>query len=147
MKQSPQAKPRPSPSARVVAGKHRPPPSTRRPLNGVISTPAERATEMLRASPVLDGEDAAVYAELSKGVSDDLRPRDIVEHMWVRDIIDHAWDVRRLRQLKDVLLRDYRRDALAAILEEIITERGHFFIKAGEGTALAAAFSAGSPEA
>ena len=58
------------------------------------------ALAFLASSPLIAGEDAAAYDDLSARMSRMLTPSDILEQIWVRDVVDLTWETLRLRRLK-----------------------------------------------
>src|SRR5688500_13269833 len=76
-------------------------------------------------SPVfLDGEDRAEYDRLVATVTKSVTPRDAIEELLVGDIVYLAWEARRLRRLKDNLLKSSARHGLQEILEPLMREIG-----------------------
>jgi hypothetical protein len=69
-----------------------------------------RKNDLFGPSPVIQGEDPAVYEKLLAGFMDSVKPADILEEMWVREAVDLHWEVLRLRRLKTQFLqgRAYR---------------------------------------
>jgi hypothetical protein len=67
--------------------------------------------------PLIEGEDARGYDELLTQISTDVKPDDILEHIWVRDIVDRVWEVLRLRRLKANLMTASAVHGLAKVLE------------------------------
>jgi hypothetical protein len=55
-------------------------------------------------SPVLKNEDKTVYDELFNTVWADVRPKDIIEQIWVRDIVDETWEIFRWRRLATTIV-------------------------------------------
>lgn len=49
--------------------------------------------------PLLEGEDAAAYDEVLTHISNDVKPIDFIEEIWVRDLTDLAWSLFRLRRI------------------------------------------------
>ncbi len=62
--------------------------------------------------PLLAGEDAAAYLELSEKIYDAINPQDAIEELWARDVVDLFWDSLRLRRLKVKLIAGAKREAL-----------------------------------
>jgi len=55
--------------------------------------------------PILEGEDAAAYDELSGRVSAALKPVDVIDEMLVADVVALEWEALRWRRLKSSLIR------------------------------------------
>lgn len=76
-------------------------------------------------SPVfLEGEDRADYDRLLAKVTAGVKPRDVLEEIWIGDVVYLVWEARRYRRLKDHLLRSSARHGLLEILEPLIREIG-----------------------
>jgi len=69
--------------------------------------------------PLLGDEDPAAYDELLARVSDDVKPADILEEIWVRDVVDLVWEALRLRRLKSSLIDASAHKGLQQILEPL----------------------------
>ena len=54
--------------------------------------------------PVLRSEDLAEYDALLAHVSKCVKPKDILEKIWIRDTVDLTWEVFRWRRLMTNLL-------------------------------------------
>lgn len=54
--------------------------------------------------PVLKDEDLAAYNALLAHVSKYVKPKDILERIWIRDAVDLTWEVFRWRRLMTNLL-------------------------------------------
>ena len=54
--------------------------------------------------PVLKSEDLAAYDALLAHVSKCVKPKDILEKIWIRDAVDLTWEVLRWRRLTTNLL-------------------------------------------
>jgi hypothetical protein len=69
--------------------------------------------------PLIEGEDTAAYDELLTRVSTAVRPRDILEDIWVRDVVDFVWEAFRLRRLKANLITASAHSGLDTVLEPL----------------------------
>ena len=56
--------------------------------------------------PVLKSEDLAAYGALLAHVNKCVKPKDILEKIWIRDAVDLTWEVIRWRRLMTNLLED-----------------------------------------
>ncbi|SRR6266545_2521346 len=74
----------------------------------------------LAPSPLINGEDAAAYDDLSARIRAVLRPSDVIEEIWARDVVDLAWEVLRLRRLKAHLLRACAHEGMREVLEPLV---------------------------
>src|SRR5262245_21646529 len=67
------------------------------------STSNQISISLLGPPPRLEGEDVAVE-ELMERLHRDLKPRDIIEQIWMRDIVDNTIEILRYRRLRTKLL-------------------------------------------
>jgi len=73
--------------------------------------------------PLIAGEDPAAYAALRHRVADAVRPKDILEEIWLRDVVDLTWDVFRLRRLKAHLLRAAAHEGVRIVLAPLVRDK------------------------
>jgi hypothetical protein len=78
------------------------------------------ALAFLAISPLIAGEDAAAYDDLSARMSRMLTPSDILEQIWVRDVVDLTWETLRLRRLKAQFLTATAHEGLAMVLGPLL---------------------------
>ena len=78
------------------------------------------ALAFLASSPLIAGEDAAAYDDLSARMSRMLTPSDILEQIWVRDVVDLTWETLRLRRLKAQFLTATAHEGLALVLGPLL---------------------------
>ena len=78
------------------------------------------ALAFLATSPLIAGEDAAAYDDLSARMSRMLTPSDILEQIWVRDVVDLTWETLRLRRLKAQFLTATAHEGLAMVLGPLL---------------------------
>jgi hypothetical protein len=79
---------------------------------------AHRLT-LLGPPPLIEGENAAAYVELLNRISAAVKPRDILEEIWVRDVVDLAWESLRWRRLKSNLLAASTHEGLEQVLKPL----------------------------
>jgi hypothetical protein len=70
--------------------------------------------------PLLEGEDPADYHALLGRVSAAVKPKDVLEEIWVRDVVDITWEIQRARRLKVALLNSFMPRAVEDILQTIL---------------------------
>jgi hypothetical protein len=71
------------------------------PTNPTSAAPEPAARlDIFGPAPLIEGEDAAAYAELLVRISAAVKPADILEDIWVREIVDLVWSAFRLRRFK-----------------------------------------------
>jgi hypothetical protein len=78
------------------------------------------ALALFPPAPLIAGEDAAAYDDLLARISGTLKPKDILEEIWVRDVVDLVWEAFRLRRLKAQLLTAAAHEGMAAILGPLL---------------------------
>ncbi|HEY1543179.1 MAG TPA: hypothetical protein VGG01_12280 [Xanthobacteraceae bacterium] len=69
--------------------------------------------------PLIRDDTAGPYAALFAHIIAEVKPRGIVEHIWVRDFVDLAFEVVRLRSLKADLLTAGANEGLRNVLRDI----------------------------
>jgi hypothetical protein len=55
----------------------------------LVPNRARRLT-LLAPPPLIEGENALAYGELINRISSAVKPKDILEEIWVRDVVDLA---------------------------------------------------------
>jgi hypothetical protein len=70
--------------------------------------------------PLFDGEDTKSYDELLTGISNAVKPADILEDVWVRDVVDLTFEVFRLRRLKVNLIMANEYKGLSETLTPLV---------------------------
>jgi hypothetical protein len=65
----------------------------------------------------MNGEDAAVYAELYAQVEEIAQPRNVWDQMMVSDVVNHFWEQQRYRHCTGTIINVNRREALKNILQ------------------------------
>ncbi len=65
--------------------------------------------------PVLSTEDRKIYSDLFCRVAQAVKPKNMIEWIWIKDIVDLSWDIRRLRRYKAQLIEIERRSRLDVI--------------------------------
>ena len=76
--------------------------SRSKPLSSAIR-PTERWA-VFGLPPLIDSEALSNYEELYAGISEAIKPADILEKIWICDIVDRTWEVLRLRRVKANLI-------------------------------------------
>jgi hypothetical protein len=103
--------------------------TTRRPM----------AWRLFGPTPIMEGEDIALYDDLLTRISTAVKPNDILEDIWVREVVDLVWEIFRLRRLKWTLLAANAQEGLTRVLFPLIGW--------GEAETLAKAWFARKPSA
>ena len=69
-------------------------------------------------APILEGEDAAAYNELSSRVCAAIKPIDVIDDMLMADVVGLEWELLRWRRLKVTLIRARVLEALQDFVHE-----------------------------
>jgi hypothetical protein len=69
--------------------------------------------------PLTVHEDPGVYDRLLACIVQDVKPRDIIEWIWVKDILDLVWEARRLRFYKVLVMQVRMRKAGGRLLAQV----------------------------
>ena len=56
--------------------------------------------DFLGPAPLLEGEDKADYIGLLEEVRRQVKPKDVIEQIYIRDIVDLTWELMRSRRIK-----------------------------------------------
>jgi hypothetical protein len=96
-------KPRKLPMTADLPAKAPDPAPASPPALAAVPQPPERIA-FFGPPPLLDGEDTSAYGDLLARVSAAIRPKDILEEIWLRDFLDLAWETLRWRRLKAALV-------------------------------------------
>jgi hypothetical protein len=72
--------------------------------------------------PLLITESAEDFAGLTAALTQEIKPRGIVERMYVDDIAALVWEIRRLRRCKNVIVNTAFKDALSEIVYRLAGE-------------------------
>ena len=60
--------------------------------------------------PLLSTENSGQYRSLLDQIAKCVKPKDVIEWLWVRDIVDLSWEIRRLRRFKALLIERARQN-------------------------------------
>jgi len=86
------------------------------------STSNQISISLLGPPPRLEGEDVAVYEELMARVHRDLKPRDVIEQIWMRDIVDNTIEILRYRRFRTKLLNSLILEAREKALNSAVDD-------------------------
>jgi hypothetical protein len=86
------------------------------------STSNQISISLLGPPPRLEGEDVAVYEELMARVHRDLKPRDVIEQIWMRDIVDNTIEILRYRRFRTKLLNSLVLEAREKALNSAVDD-------------------------
>jgi hypothetical protein len=97
-----------------------------------------RTNELVLApkSPLLITESADEFDALRGAFEKEIKPRGIIEHMYVYDIACIVWEILRLRRGKAAIINAAFRDAFADVLTKCLTKPGKFQLVRGDAETL-----------
>jgi hypothetical protein len=79
-------------------------------------------SSLFGSAPLIEGEDQAAYDDFHAGISAAMKPKDVLEQIWVRDVVDLTWETRRMRRLKASLLTSKLSLGLWQVLVTVMDE-------------------------
>ena len=82
--------------------------------------PNDHQVTLLGEPLLLTGESKLDYEAFLADVSAAVKPRNILEQVWVRDFVDHEWSVLRLRRHAAAVVNASKTSALAAVLRPLL---------------------------
>ena len=81
---------------------------------------------LLPKLPLLITESAEEFDALRDAFEQEIKPRGIIEQMYVHDICSIVWEVVRLRRCKVVIINSAFRSALEELLQRLLRDPGQF---------------------
>ena len=81
---------------------------------------------LLPKSPLLITETADEFDALRDAFEQEIRPRGIIEQMYVHDICSIVWEILRLRRCKVVIINSAFRSALEGLLVRALRQPGQY---------------------
>src|SRR5262249_29579354 len=81
---------------------------------------------LLPKLPLLITESADEFDALRDAFDQEIKPRGIIEQMYVDDICAIVWEIRRLRRCKVVIINAAFRSALEHLLEQLLRQPGQY---------------------
>jgi hypothetical protein len=90
--------------------------------------PRIKELTLLPKLPLLISESADEFDALRDAFEREIKPRGIIEQMYVHDISSIVWEILRLRRCKVVIINSAFRSALEALLLQLISRPGEFGI-------------------
>src|SRR6516162_2169671 len=96
---------------------------------------------LLPKLPLLITESAEEFDALRDAFEREIKPRGIIEQMYVHDISSIVWEILRLRRCKVVIINSAFRSALQSLLKQLVRQPGQYEYQVeGEAEALAQAW-------
>ena len=81
---------------------------------------------LLPKSPLLITESADEFDALRDAFEREVKPKGIIEQMYVHDISAIVWEILRLRRCKVVIINSAFRSALEELLQRLLRDPGQF---------------------
>jgi hypothetical protein len=101
-----------------------------------------RAHALLPASPLLITESGDEFDRVRDAFDQELKPRGIIEQMYLVDIAYITWEILRLRRCKAAIINSRIRVALVALLKQALRKPGEYALEVeDEADRLASAWS------
>src|SRR6516164_3621997 len=79
---------------------------------------------LLPKSPLLITESAHEFDALRDAFEQEIKPRGIIEQMYVHDVSSIVWEILRLRRCKVVIINSAFRSALQDLLKQLLRQPG-----------------------
>jgi hypothetical protein len=96
---------------------------------------------LLPKLPLLITESADEFDALRDAFEREIKPRGIIEHMYVHDISSIVWEILRLRRCKVIIINSAFRSALQDLLKQLLRQPGQYeYYVEDEAQALAQAW-------
>jgi len=96
---------------------------------------------LLPKLPLLITEPADEFDALRDAFEQEIKPRGIIEQMYVHDVSAIVWEILRLRRCKVVIINSAFRSALQSLLKQVLRQPGQYEYQVeGEAEALAQAW-------
>src|SRR5881396_2016157 len=86
-------------------------------------------TALLPKLPLLITESADEFDALRDAFEREIKPRGIIEHMYVHDISAIVWEILRLRRCKVVIINSAFRSALEGLLMRALRQPGQYGVR------------------
>jgi hypothetical protein len=103
--------------------------------------PRTNELTLLPKLPLLITESADEFDALRDAFEREIKPRGIIEQMYVHDISSIVWEILRLRRCKVVIINSAFRSALQSLLKQLLRQPGQYEYQVeGEAEALAQAW-------
>jgi hypothetical protein len=71
---------------------------------------------------LIQGEKRADYEALQTRVTNSVKPKDVIEEIWVDDIVHLTWEILRLRRIKAAFLTAVQLEGMEAVLRQVLRE-------------------------
>jgi hypothetical protein len=81
---------------------------------------------LLPKSPLLITESADEFEALHAAFEREIKPRGIIEQMYVHDISSIVWEILRLRRCKAVIINSAFRSAVQNLLKQLLRQPGQY---------------------
>jgi hypothetical protein len=94
--------------------------------NGIMPEKTPRRSHSALVLPLLITESADEFHALREALEQEIKPRGIIERIYVNDISSIVWEILRLRRCKVNMINAAFRDALEHLLAQLLREPGQF---------------------
>jgi hypothetical protein len=107
----------------------------------------EDVRALIEPRPLIPGEDPHQYDLLLAGIAQDVKPKDMIEWLWVKDVGDLVWEARRLRRIKAALIRVNMRNAGGNLIYHVLKSGTPDYFPLHHSQDTVSAYQAGDREA
>jgi hypothetical protein len=83
-------------------------------------------SQLLQSPALLSTESEDHLEQVREAIADEIKPRTIIEHMFVGDVADMSWEILRLRRCRTSIIAMAFRLALENILAEALRQAGEY---------------------
>lgn len=90
---------------------------------------------LLPLVPLLVTESESDFRAVNDAIRCEVKPRGIIEEMWVADLIYNVWEIARLRRCKAGIINTAFVSALKRLLADLLRHQGVTFLEANEQAA------------
>ena len=97
-----------------------------------------QAAAVLPASPLVINESTEQFQSIHDALIQEIKPRGMIEQIYVKDIADLTWEILRIRRFKTAILDTQFSSAAEKVLKELLLQIGHDYTEAREAATDAA---------
>jgi hypothetical protein len=86
--------------------------------------PNQTSSTLLPTAPLLITESKDEFDRLRNALTEEIKPRGIIEQMYIEDIAGLVWEIRRFRRNKAAIVNSAFRSALTEVLKQLLRKPG-----------------------
>lgn len=92
----------------------------------------QSSSAMLRGAPLLLTESKAEFDRIRDALNEEIKPRGVLEQMYVEDVAYLSWEILRLRRSKTAIVNLAFRGALKDLITQLLREPGQHAFQLGD---------------